>query len=169
MLPFFRFILLVQNQIFVLNNALFSLNWFGRGPNVSVGPLEPALEILPGAELGNIASNAQVLAELRLIMDAQRQMVKPIIIRRAIRVLAVLVLRIHEVHDVVVLFLGQRPLLAIMSAINLGGYALKHLAHFIKRLNRCKMLHELLLMVRLCFRHHVARHVRSIDQCGSRV
>lgn len=118
MLPFLRLILLVQNQIFVLNNALFSLDWFGSSPNVSIGPLESALEILPAAELGNVTSDAQVLSELRLIMDAQREMVKSIIVRSPVRILAVLELLADEVH-VVMLFLGQCPLLAILPTIDL--------------------------------------------------
>lgn len=71
--PLLWHILLMQDEILVLDYWLARPDWLGRGPDMAIGPLQSVLEVLPIAQLLNIASDAKIFTKLRFIMNFQRQ------------------------------------------------------------------------------------------------
>lgn len=79
----------MQDQVLILDQRLLRLDRLSSRPDVAVVPLESALKVIPATELRDISSDAEILAEMRLEVDAEAQ-VKVVIVTayRAVRNLA---------------------------------------------------------------------------------
>lgn len=112
-------------------------------------PLESALEIVPVAKLRDVTGDAQVLTEMRLVVDAEGQVV--VVVVATGRALG---------HLALFACLGIRASFTLLGAAILGATA-KHLALLVEGLAGGEGLDEMLLL------GHVLELLRRCTDLGS--